>query len=96
VAAVDRPCIVLRAAQNGDFFAVTVLTLVNANDYIRLHTRAAPPLAALRFTLGSLDESLTGFASANISSAWRSSEGWVPNDGLPDLSGLPSGSLKSE
>ena len=92
----DQPCMVTRVAQNGDFFSVTVLTLVNANDYIRLHTRAVPPLAALRFTLGSLDESLTEFASANISSAWRSSESWVPNDGLPDLSGLPSGSLKSE
>ena len=34
-----------------------VLTLVNATDYIRLHTRAAPLLAALRFTLGSLDAS---------------------------------------
>jgi hypothetical protein len=42
------------------FFVVTVLTPENANDYIRLHTRAAPLLAALRFTSGSLDESRDG------------------------------------
>ena len=47
-------------AKNIGFFTVTVLTLVNAPDYIRLHTRAAPLLAALRFTLGSLDESRDG------------------------------------
>jgi len=50
----------VRTAKNTVFFTVTVLTLVNAPDYIRLHTRAAPLLAALRFTLGSLDESRDG------------------------------------
>ena len=50
----------VKTAKNVVFFTVTVLTLVNATDYIRLHTRAAPLLAALRFTLGSLDESRDG------------------------------------
>jgi hypothetical protein len=49
-----------RTAKIAGFFDVTVLTLENPTDYIRVHTRAAPLLAALRFTSGSLDESRDG------------------------------------
>jgi hypothetical protein len=36
------------------FFSDEVLTVSDGPDYIRLHTRAVLPLAALGFTLGSL------------------------------------------
>jgi hypothetical protein len=83
--------------KNVTFFGVMVLTRAEATDYIRATTRAAPLLAALRFTLGSLDESRDKVRSGErLFRVVTGSKGRAPNDALPDPSGLVSGSLTSE